>query len=145
MKKPNRIDTVCINNNYLQGLIKRAQWLNQLNILLQQTVPASFSAHCQLANVHDDVLIIHTENAAHASLLRFQTKTICRTFSNHCHTQFNKLEVRVRPLTTEAVQRVTTNNLNLPEQAADALKMTATSIGESALKQSLNKLAERVK
>ena len=147
MKKPDRIDAVCKKNNYLQGLIKRAQWLNNLNIILQQTLPTSFSAHCRLVNVHDDVLVVHTDNASYASLLRFQAKTLCKTFSEQCHTQFNKLEVKVRPLTMAAATkpRGIINNLNLPVQAADALKTIAVSIDDDALKQSLNRLAKKIK
>jgi len=149
MKKPDRIDAVCKKNNYLQGLIKRAQWLNSLNIILQQALPTSFSAHCRLVNVHDDVLVVHTDNASHASLLRFQAKTLCKTFSDQCNTQFNKLEVKVRPMAgreyTDTNSSKRTNSLKLPAQAADTLKITAASVDDDNLKQALNKLANQFK
>ncbi|THK43436.1 DUF721 domain-containing protein [Methylophaga sp. SB9B] len=60
-------------------------------------LPSQFSGHCQLANLNDNKIIIHTESAAIASLLRFHSATICKTLSNQLAVNIDRVEVKVKP------------------------------------------------
>jgi len=142
--KPERISAVCTKSSRLNQLSQRAQKLNQLNYILQQVMPPQFSAHCHLANIHDQTLVVHTDNASYASLLRFQANTLCKALSEHLPQAVTKLEVKVKP-PTKLKQTVSSSTLSLPKDAAEALEQTAGAMEEGALKTALEKLAKRRK
>ena len=96
--KPERISTICRQHDKLKQFSDRVHQLNQLNLILQNALPLQFANHCQLANVSNDTIIIHTDNAAYASLLRFQAPVLCKTLSSHLNQPVLKLEVKVRPI-----------------------------------------------
>jgi len=142
--KPEKISSVYTKNSQLSKLSQRAQQLNQLNYILQQVMPAQFSAHCHLANIHDQTLVIHTDNASYASLLRFQASTLCTALSEHLPQPVSKLEVKVKPPLAPK-QTDTSTTITLSNDAADALTQTADSMEEGLLKEALQKLAKRRK
>ncbi len=140
--KPEQVSTVCSKNKQLNRLSKRARHLSQLNYILQQVMPPQFSAHCQLANINEQTLIVHTDNASYASLLRFQANTLCKALSEHLPQAVTKLEVKVRPKYSP-IRVDTKSTISLPEDAADALEQTAETMEESPLKSALQRLAQR--
>lgn len=142
MKRPERINSICKHNSALSKLTQRAQVLEQLNHLLQQTLPTQFSAHCRLANLNGDKLIIHTDNPSYASLIRFQAPVLCKTLSEELNTNIKRIEVKVRQR-YYPIQDKNTNELSLPSTAATALKETANDLDEGPLKTALKKLANR--
>ena len=140
--KPERISAVCTKNSRLKQLSQRAQELNQLNYILQQVMPPQFSAHCHLANIHDQTVIIHTDNASYASLLRFQANTLCQALSEHLPHSVSKLNVKVKlPITLKQTDNLP--SISLPDDAADALTQTADAMEDGALKTALKNLAKR--
>ena len=80
-KQPKKIRSICQQNSVLHQLSQRSKKLEQLNYLLKQALPSQFSAHCRLANINNSTLIIHTDNASYASLIRFQSPVIIKTLS----------------------------------------------------------------
>lgn len=140
--KPEKVSLVCKQNSQLYNIAQRAQKLNHLNFILQQVMPPQFSAHCLLANTNNQTIIIHTDNASYASLLRFQASTLCKAISEHTSQQMTKLEVKVQP-SFQAIQPHHANPISLPSNAAAALTETADSLDDGPLKMSLQKLALR--
>lgn len=140
--KPESIETVCSQNTQLKSLIQRARQLNQLNIILQQALPVQFVNHCHLANISDKSIIVHTDNANFASLIRFQAASLCKALSEYLPHPVSKLEVKVKP-TFLPLSPHTSANINLSAGAANALKYTAQTIEEGALKTAMEKLAKR--
>ena len=140
--KPEKVSLVCKQNSQLHNIALRAQKLNHLNFILQQIMPPQFSAHCQLANISNQTIIIHTDNASYASLLRFQAKTLCKAVSEHTSQNVTKLEVKVKP-SFQAIQPSNTNPISLPTNAATSLSQTADGLEDGPLKTSLQKLAQR--
>jgi len=141
--KLERINTVYSKNNQLNRLSLRAQQLNQLNTVLQQMLPPQFQQHCYLANINENILVIHADSANYASLLRFQASTLCDAISKHLPQIVNKLDVRVRPLSSNSPEAL--SKISLPNSAAKALQQTADNMEESPLKTALTKLAKRQK
>jgi len=140
--KPEKVSLVCKQNSQLNKIAQRAQKLNHLNFILQQVMPPQFSAHCLLANINNQTIIIHTDNASYASLLRFQAITLCKVISEHTSQNMTRLEVKVKP----SFQAIQTNNamaIALPNNAADSLSQTADSLDDGPLKTALQKLALR--
>lgn len=140
--KPEKVSLVCKQNSQLYNIAQRAQKLNHLNFILQQIMPPQFSAHCQLANISNQTIIIHTDNASYASLLRFQAKTLCKAVSENTSQNVTKLEVKVKP-SFQPIQPSHTNPISLPTNAATSLSQTADSLEDGPLKTSLQKLAQR--
>ena len=142
--KPLHFSTVCQANQQLQQITKRAQKLAQLNSILQEIFPSQFAGHCQLANMKDNKIIIHTENAAIASLLRFHSATICKTFSSELSTQIERVEVKVKPQhPTEKSAK--SNMIDMSNNNAALIAQTAAGLDDGQLKTALHKLAKRGK
>lgn len=141
-KKLERITAVCEHNSQLNQLTQRVKQLNHLNIIMQQALPVQFASHCHLANITAEHIIIHTDNASYASLLRFQAPVLCKTLSEHLPSAVNKLEVKVRPHISPLATTTHTTN-ELPEKAAQSIQQTADLIEDGTLKTALEKLAQR--
>jgi hypothetical protein len=142
--KPLHFSTVCQANQQLQQISKRAQKLTQLNSILQEILPSQFAGHCQLANMKDNKIIIHTENAAVASLLRFHSATICKTFSSELSAQIERVEVKVKPQHTTG-KPAKSNMIDMSNNNAALIAQTAAGLDDGQLKTALHKLAKRGK
>tara|TARA_R110002049_G_scaffold275438_4_gene453518 strand:- start:109 stop:552 length:444 start_codon:yes stop_codon:yes gene_type:complete len=140
--KPEKVSLVYKQNSQLYKIAQRAQKLNHLNFILQQVMPPQFAAHCLLANINDQTIIVHTDNATYASLLRFQASTLCKAISEHTSQDITKLEVKVKP-SFQAIQPNNTKPISLPNNAAISLSQTADSLDDGPLKIALQKLAQR--
>ncbi len=141
-KQPEQIRSICQQNSTLHQLLQRTQRLEQLNYLLQQALPSQFSAHCRLANISGSTLIIHTDNASYASLIRFQSPAIIKSLSTELDLIITHINVKVKPLYMP-LQSHPSHSISLPTSAVTALQQTAQSIEEGPLKKSLENLAKR--
>jgi hypothetical protein len=141
-KKPERVSSIYKQDSHMKWLATRAQQLNKLNIILQKSLPLQFSNHCHLANITADKIIIHTDKASYASLLRFQAPLVCKTLSAHLPEAVDRLEVKVRP-----IQALSEPNghaaIHLSTKTAMLLNSTAADIEDGPLKTALEKLANR--
>ncbi|HDY85487.1 hypothetical protein LCGC14_0551090 [marine sediment metagenome] len=140
--KPEKVSLVYKQNSQLYKIAQRAQKLNHLNYIVQQVMPPQFSAHCLLANINNQTIIIHTDNASYASLLRFQASTLCKVISEHTSQNITKLEVKVKP-SFQAIQPTNVRHISLPSNAAESLSQTADNLDDGPLKTALQKLAQR--
>jgi len=142
--KPLHFATVCQTNQQLQEMAKRAQKLTQLNSILQEILPSQFAGHCQLANMKDNKIIIHTESAAIASLLRFHSATICKTFSSQLNVRIERVEARVKP-NHHSQPPARSNMTDMSDSNAALIDQTAAGLDDGQLKTALHKLAKRGK
>lgn len=141
-QKPERLEQVYKQNSHFKWLSARARQLDKLNIILQKSLPLQFVNHCRLANISADRVIIHTDKATFASLLRFQAPQLCKALSAHLPEPVSRLEVKVRPLTT--INRPDSeNNIHLSTKTAALIESTAADIEDGPLKTALSKLAKR--
>lgn len=140
--KPEKVSLVYKQNSQLHKITQRAQKLNHLNFILQQIMPPQFAIHCVLANISNQTIIIHTDNATYASLLRFQAATLCKAITEHTSQNVTKLEVRVKP-SLQGIQPSNPNPFTLPSNAANSLSQTADNLEDGPLKTALLKLAKR--
>ncbi|QBQ53411.1 DUF721 domain-containing protein [Nitrosococcus wardiae] len=82
----------------LQRLLARAKALQQLTVEVRQCLPKALSPHCLVANIRDHRLIIHTDTAARANLLRYYTPSIIKHLQQHQELRnLRKVTVKVRP------------------------------------------------
>ena len=143
-KRPTQINRVYEKHPTLKKITRHAQLLERLNHAFQQSLPAQFSAHCKLANIHGSTLVIHTDNASYSSLIRFQAPTLCQTLSQELSLDINTIEVKVRP-SYSPFENQSSNPISLPSSASTALKQTAETMEEGPLKAALERLAKRQK
>lgn len=143
-QKPERLEEVYKHNSQFKWLSARARELDKLNIILQKSLPLQFVNHCRLANISGDKVIVQTDKAAFASLLRFQAPQICKALSTHLPEPVSRLDVKVRPLTTIS-RPDQENHLHLSTKTAALIESTAAEIEDGPLKTALNKLAKRQK
>jgi hypothetical protein len=140
--RPSHITNAYKQNSMLKKLAKHSQLLSKLNHLLQQSLPPHFAAQCQLANVKSDTIVIQTNNPSLASLLRFQSATLCKTLNEQTGYSLTKVEVKVNP--NHSPFHVNhSNTLTLSNSAAETISLTAAVIEEGPLKTALEKLARR--
>lgn len=140
--KPLRLSSICQTSQQLQQIAKRAKKLAQLNIILQEILPSQLAGRCQLANMQNNKLIIHTENAAIASLLRFHSATLIKTFSSQLAAPVDRVEVKVKP-DYRHQPSANTNTLNMSDSNAALIAQTAAGLDDGQLKTALHKLARR--
>lgn len=142
-RKPERLAKLYKQNSHFKWLTVHAQQLSKLNIILQKSLPLQFSNHCRLANISLDKVVIHTDKASYASMLRFQAPLICKTLSAHLPEPVSKLDVKVRPLPTLIRQSGNHAAMHISTKTAALLQSTAAEIEDGPLKSALNKLAKR--
>ena len=140
--KPERINHIYKKNSHMSRLKAHAQQLNKLNLILQQSLPLQFINHCTLANISAGKVVILTDKASYASLLRFQAPKICKALSAHLSEPVSQLEVKVRP--QQALKESSAQHTApLSTKTAALLESTAAAIEDGPLKTALNKLAKR--
>lgn len=143
-KKPKHINSIFQSNAILRDLTQHAQLIEKLNHALHQLLPLQFSAHCHLANIKGQTLVIHTDNASFASLIRFQVPTLCKTFSKQLKFTIEHIDVKVRPSLSKPSQQQS-SPAKLSKAAATTLKQAADSIDNAELRAALEKLTDRCK
>lgn len=83
----------------LQRLLARAKALQQLTSKIRQCLPETLSPHCLVANIRDHRLIVHTDTAARANLLRYYTPSIIKYLQQYPEFRnLRKVTIKVRPL-----------------------------------------------
>ena len=140
--KPEHLGQIYKQDSHFKWLAARAQHLNKLNIILQKSLPLQFSQHCRLANIIADKVIIHTDKASYASLLRFQAPMLCKALSAHLPEPVSKLDVKVRPIETLG-RPAGQPAMSVSTKTAALLESTAADIEDGPLKNALSKLAKR--
>jgi hypothetical protein len=140
--KPKHVSQIYKQHSQMNWLATRVQQLNKLNLILQQSLPLQFSNHCSLANVTADKIIVLTDNASYASLLRFQAPVVCKALSAHLPEPVYKLEVKVRPRQS-LIEKTDHAAVHVSTKTAALLESTAAAIEDGPLKTALTKLARR--
>lgn len=142
--KPRAFARLCQQHPHLLQLHSRAQKLTQLDILLQAILPSNFAGRCRLVNREGSEATIIAENAAIASLLRFQTRKICQQLSNQLAEPVSKITVKVRPnYQLQPARARLQPTLSLSDDNARLIKQTAEGISDLQLKAALSRLAKR--
>ncbi len=136
-----RIARITSENTLLHQLTVRSQQLQALNQRLAEILPPEMCAHCYLANINHQTVVIHTDNASYATRLRFQANTIFQALTGHVPHIISKLDVRVRPTLNSPIAR--RESLSMSRHSAQMIQATAQTLDNTALQRSLYKLARR--
>jgi hypothetical protein len=127
-----------------QHLLTRAKTLQQLTIEVRQRLPKILAPHCLVANIRNDHLILHTDTAARANLLRYYGPSIIKHLQQHQKlSNLHRTTIRVRiilPLLPTPSQK---QRPFLSQANAALLRNMASGVKDAHLKSAFLRLARR--
>ena len=95
-----------LGDTTLARLTRHAKRLQRATEVLHACLGAPANAHCVVANVRDDVMVIHTDSPAWASKLRFQVGTLQRQFKQQeGFTALRTIHIKAFPASIAPAQR----------------------------------------
>lgn len=122
----------------LGPLIKRAQWLGELDHSLRQNLPAALAGQCRLANVDHSKLVFLVNAPAWKSKLRLHANLLLDAAAV-AGLSVRSLVIKVAPTLLNSPEEPIGKPLSLV--ARDSLRSTAQSLGDPELRAQLLKLA----
>lgn len=141
---PHPIEKVLQDDTLLKTLCKKAKQIQCANSILAQFLPMALHQHCSVANFQNAALVLHTDNAAWATQLRYQQASLTKAFqqnSQFTHIQTVKICVRIPELPTQKIHRPAHMTLEVGE----LIKNAAASVTHPALKEALLRLSKNGK
>lgn len=129
----------------LGSLSDKADYLRRLNLAVQALLTTELAAHCQVANVRDNVLILYLDNAHWATQLHYQLTDLCSQLrQQQKYAGLRSIQYKIRP-SSDAVKATTTKTKVIPLSLATRklLSDIAKSVGNKELAEALKKLSRR--
>lgn len=137
--KSHSLEALLNGNAGLKHLTAAARELQQLHLQVCQQLPPSLSSHCLGVERQADTLFIYMDNAASATLLRYQQDRLLSQFSARRLTcKHIKVQVLPEPVSPPAPQSL---SRSLPETVRSMLESTAAGLEDGRLRRSLQNLA----
>jgi hypothetical protein len=122
----------------LGRLVERARWLDRLDGVLRQNLPAALAGHCRLANVDRDKLVFQVSSPVWKSKLRLHGEALLGAAA--------AAGLEVRTLVVKVVATVPDSPGDavakpLSQAVRESLRATAQSVDDPGLRAQLLKLA----
>ena len=132
------------NSTSLREMSRHAKRLKQLTSKVRSLLDTNCSAHCIVANLRDQTLVLQTTSPAWLAKLRFQIPTLIDAFKN-TSTPVTNIQIKVVPETqTETTHENNFKPQYLSPSTAELLEGVANDISNSELKSSLLRLSKRI-
>lgn len=130
--------------NSLGALSNKAEYLHHLDHAVKALLSRDIAKHCQVANVRDNVLILHLDSAEWATQLHYQTtELLTQLRQEKCYAGVRSIQYKIRPVESknkkEQIQAVTP----LSPTTRDLLSETAKTIKDKDLAEVLERLSKR--
>ncbi len=146
MKAPRSITQLLATNpESLQAVLAHTQHLETLNRVLRDCLPAPLNQHCQVANLRNNILILHADSSAWALKLRYNNRTLLQQLRQKGLPALNSLEVKVRPRNLAIACPDKTRHAHMSKRTAQLLDGIAENIADIRLKTALQRLARHGK
>jgi len=123
----------------LASVVERARWLDALDPVLRQSLPATLADQCKLANVDDKHLVFLVSAPVWKAKLRLHTDALLGAAAA-AGLKARTLVVKVSP-PTPAIPSGTGNAKPLSEAVRDSLRATAQTVSDPELRAQLLRLA----
>lgn len=128
----------------LQHLLARAKALQRLTHKARQYLPAQLAPHCLVANIRGNCLILHTDTAARASLLRYHLPTLIKCLQQHQGLRsLGRASIKVRPHPRQPPANPAGQRSKLSQGNASLLRQVASGTRDPYLKAAFLRLAHR--
>jgi len=96
MNKPLKINKI-IGSGAQSRLLAQARLLMNLEVQLQQLLPAQLQAHCRLLAINGKTLVLAADSPAWAARLRFHTHQLVKQLTLPRTVKLQAIRIRVRP------------------------------------------------
>jgi hypothetical protein len=129
------------------SLAQKSQRITQLNQLLKQCLPQVMAEHCEVVNIRQGILVIAATNASWHTRLRYMTTELLSQFRQaQPSVSFVAIHCIVRPKqTTSTVSSLTWQNAPVTENTIATLIELSDSVQVSALKETLQSIAQHMR
>lgn len=128
----------------LQHLLARAKALQQLTHKVHQYLPAQLAPHCSIANIRGNCLILHTDTAARASLLRYHLPALIKHLQQHQELRsLGRASIKVRPHPRQPSASPAGQRAKLSQANVSLLRQVAKGTSDPCLKAAFLRLAHR--
>lgn len=125
----------------LQRLLVQAKTLQHLTHEARQYLPTLLAPYCLIANIRGNCLILHTDTAARASLLRYHLPSLIKRLQHHQKLRnLNRASIKVRPHFQPPI-RHQGQRLKLSSVNASLLQHIASGIDDPYLEAAFLRLA----
>jgi hypothetical protein len=144
MSKPRAITELLADHftGPLELTIQRGKKIQQLSLLIQNTLDPEMAAHCQLLNLRNSSLIMACDSTAWATRLRYQVPTLLQALQQSGLSGVADIQIRVSPAVQPPQQRAKKRAV-LSTDAAYCIQQCAQSVTDPALSRALQQLARR--
>lgn len=142
--KPNRISSLLTNNksSAAHELIRHSSKLQQLEQLVQDSLPRNLSPHCTMANYRENILVLHVDSAIWSSKLRFFIPTLEYELKQHYEfTHLKQVIIKTRPNYSKHHQ-ASPQKASMSKNTADLLNNLADYVTNEDLASALRKLSK---
>jgi len=128
----------------LDNLIRRSKQLRGLSSLVSELLGPDLAAHCQLANIEGNTLILLVASTAWATRVRYQIPQLLQNFTR-CEqlSHLTDIKVRISAQATAPVEEPPKRRASMSKEAAFCLRHCAESISDNRLSTALQHLAKR--
>lgn len=128
----------------LSGLLDHSKQIRRLTLLLRQQLPANMAAHCRVANLRNDTLILAADSPAWSSKLRFHADNLLKTLNKKYDLGAKNVRIIVVPEAALPKQKPL-HRTPISAATASLLEQCAESEHDPALREALLKLSRRNK
>jgi|SRR5699024_2107133 len=138
--KTKKTQSVLQNSTALRRLVERAQALDRLQDLINQYLQPAARPHCRLATYQSGTLTLIVTDGHWATRLRYQQKRLLKQLQSIPEfSQVTRIHFKVRP--PLQVTQPTARNIELSEQAGQAIQTSAEATTDPRLRAALERLA----
>lgn len=125
----------------LQAVLDHTHRLEVLNRTLRGCIPAPLNQHCQVANLRDNILILHADSSAWALKLRYSSRMLMQQLRQRGVPALSTIEVKVRPQNAVINRPEKIRRAYMSNKTAQLLDSIAHDIEDNHLKVALQRLA----
>lgn len=125
-------------------VIERARRLTRLERAVLQSLPAELAAHCKVANLKNETLVLATSSPVWAGRLRFVAPDLIKQLKCQFSLEIRSVELKIQPESVD-IQPVKKPPLQMSLRSATLLAQTAEAVGHPPLQEALLRLAAKTR
>lgn len=133
------------NSHFLQRLLKQAQTLSQLQVLVHHYLAPAAREQLQLGSYDNGVLTLVLAEAAWATRLRYQEARLLDQLRQHSEfTGLQRIRLKVRPASS-APETAEEERRYISATASEHIRDSAENIQDPQLREALQRLANNIR
>ena len=128
----------------LVSLSDKAKYLQCLNLSVKALLPGDLALHCQVANVRENVLILHLDTAEWATALHYQIADLLSQLrEQQAYVALKSIQYKIRPVDGPAKKPIKEAIKPLSSATRKLLDDMAKSVKNKELAEALAKLGQK--